>query len=130
MRWKDANPWSRIDCQPLVLDKVVRKRTVPREQCLITRHQCVLNADIWRFPVGCEAAAPSAEEQLAALQEALSTAGLPTAEAILPDGSELGSANLGRTYTHAALEEVFSSQRAKVCTLDLSDRQLCAQSPL
>ena len=79
---------------------------------------------------GYEAVTPSAEEQLAALQEALGTAEGPTAEAVLPDGCELGSANLGRTYMHAALQEVFSAQRAKVRTFDQPGRLLCAQPPL
>ena len=64
--------------------------------------------------------APSAAEQLAALQQALSSAGEPTAEAVLPDGSELGSANLGRIYTHAAMQEIFQAQRAKVRAVDQS----------
>ena len=58
---------------------------------------------------------PTAEEQLAALQEALSAAEGPPSGAVLPDGSELGSANLGRTYGQAALQEIFSEQKAKVC---------------
>ncbi len=87
---------------------------------------CVLTCGVC---AGYEAVTPSAEEQLAALQEALCSAEAPTAEAVLPDGSKLGNANLGRTYTHAALQEVFSAQRAKVPTLDQPDWQLCAPSP-
>ena len=84
---------------------------------------CMLTAGV---SAGYEAVTASAEEQLAASQEALSTAEGPTTEAVLPDGSELGSANLGRTYTHAALQEVFSAQRAKVHTFDQPDRLLDA----